>query len=88
MTEKELEKIFKSVANRRRIAILRFLKKQKKARVGQIAEEIKLSFKSTSRHLVVLFSAGLVDREQKSLEMHYSIASPLSETARRAIGLL
>ena len=88
MTEKELEKVFKALANRRRIVILRFLKKQKKARVGEIAEEIKLSFKSTSRHLVVLLNAGLVDREQKSLEMHYSITTTLSETARRAIGLL
>lgn len=73
-TDKGLERVLKAVANKRRLAILRFLKKRKEATVGSIAEAIKLSFKSTSRHLGVLSAADLLDREQRSLEVYYRIA--------------
>lgn len=70
---KDLEKIFKALANKRRLAIIRYLSKKKEATVGSIALHIKLSFKSTSRHLAVLYSAELVGREQRSLQMFYSL---------------
>lgn len=69
----ELEKIYKALANRRRLAIIRFLKKQREASVGQIAEHLKLSFKSTSRHLALLRSADIVEKEQKGLVAFYSV---------------
>lgn len=56
----EFEKIFKAVANKRRLQILLFLKLEKEATVGAIAEHIRLSVKSTSRHLSVLYLAGIV----------------------------
>src|SRR3990167_5169 len=68
MKDKELESNLKALANRRRLAIVRFIKKKNETSVGDIAEEIKLSLKSTSRHLAVLFSAGILDREQRSLQ--------------------
>ncbi len=70
---KKLEKILKAVANRRRVAILAYLKKNKEAKVGDIAEKIHLSFNATSKHLGVLFAANLVDRDQHSLEMWYRL---------------
>ena len=73
MKEKDLEKIFKALANRRRIAIIRFLKKQKEASVGEIAEEIELSFKATSKHLNILATADFLEKEQKSLQMLYRL---------------
>ena len=72
MIEKEAEKILKALANRRRLQIIKILKKKKKVMVGDIADIIKLSFTETSKHLGVLYSAGIVDREQKSLQMWYS----------------
>lgn len=71
---KKLEKLVKAVANRRRLAILAYLKKNGEAPVWNIAEEIKLSLKATSRHLIVLRSADLVLWEQRSIEMHYRLA--------------
>ena len=62
---KKLEKLIKSVANQRRLAILSFLKKEKEASVGDIAEHLRLSFKSTSKHISVLFAADLLEREQE-----------------------
>lgn len=88
MAGKDTERLFKAVANKRRIAILSFLKKRKDARVGAIADAIKLSLKSTSKHLGILLAAGYVDRDQKSLEMHYRIADELSGTAKVIVAIL
>ena len=92
MPEKEIERVMKALANRRRLAILRFLsggdKKGRKASVGDIADEIKLSFKATSKHLSVLSSADIVDREQRSLQMFYYLSSNLPAPARLILPLL
>jgi len=88
MNEKELERVLKALANRRRLAILKFLKKQKEVSVGDIATEIKLSFRATSKHLGLLTHAGVIDREQRGLQMYYSLMSNLPEGARRIIALL
>lgn len=88
MTEKTLERILKALANRRRLAILRFLKKKKEASVGDIAGEIKISFNATSKHLLLLAASGIVDREQKGLQMYYSLLLDMPEVARRVVALL
>ncbi|MBI2086565.1 MAG: winged helix-turn-helix transcriptional regulator [Candidatus Zambryskibacteria bacterium] len=79
MKEKELERILKALANKRRLAIISFLRKKKEANVGDIAEVIRLSIKSTSRHLTILFGADLLDREQRNTEVFYSLTSSLPE---------
>ena len=68
---KALERIFKALANRRRLEILRVLKSGKKISVGDIAHEIKLSFKATSKHLGILYGVGFIDKEQESLMIRY-----------------
>jgi len=73
MAEVELEKILKAVANRRRLAILNQLMNRKEMPVNTIARQIKLSFRSTSKHLSILYVSGLLDREQRSVLMFYSL---------------
>jgi DNA-binding transcriptional ArsR family regulator len=85
MKEKELERVLKALANRRRLAILSFIKKKKQANVGDIAEAIKLSFKSTSRHLSVLASAGILEKEQNSLYVTYFLSKDLSDVSRKIL---
>ena len=85
---KEYEKTLKALANRRRLQIIKYLKDKKTATVTEIAEHIKLSFKSTSKHLAILFSAGIVDKEQKSLSMFYSIIEPLPKIAKHVFNLI
>ena len=87
-SEKELERTMKALANRRRLAILRLLRKEKEMTVGALADQIRLSFRSTSKHLFVLSNAGLVECEQRSSQMFYSLASDIPEVARRVIVLL
>lgn len=85
---RELERALKALANRRRLAILAYLKAEREAPVGEIAGAIRLSFKSTSKHLAVLFAADLVDRDQRELQMFYHLAAPPPLAARSIISLL
>ena len=71
---KRLERIHKAVANKRRLAILAHLKKEQEESVGKIAEHIRLSFKATSRHLSVLLSADIVEKNQRRTEVYYSLS--------------
>lgn len=83
-----LEKTLKALANRRRLAILSYLKLTKEASVGDIAKVIKLSIKATSKHLRVLANADLVDRDQRSLLGFYRLAPNSMPSARQIIAAL
>ena len=87
MNEKELEKIFKAVANRRRIMILKYLKREHHASVGDIAEEIKLSFRATSKHLSVLSNVGFLDKDQSGPSMLYFIPENKKQLVSRLLAL-
>lgn len=88
MGKKELERIMKALANQRRLSIVSFLKKRKEATVGDIAEEIKLSFRSTSKHLGVLAMAGILEREQRSVRMYYKVARDIPASARIVLSVV
>lgn len=85
---RDLERTLKALANRRRLAIVAYLKREREAPVGEIAGAIHLSFKSTSRHLAVLHAADLVDRDQRDLQVFYRLASALHPAARAVTSLL
>ena len=85
---KNLERTLKALANKRRLAILQYLKREKEATVGDIAAEIKLSFTATSKHLSVLSAADIVDKDQRGLEMWYRIAVGQTPAAKHIISLL
>ena len=84
MKEKEMEKILKALANKRRLAILGYLSKQESS-VGSIATHIRLSFRSTSRHLAVLSNVDCVEREQKGLQVFYRISKEIPDFVRRIL---
>ena len=81
---KNLEKILKVFANRRRLAILAYLKKHKEATVGDIANEIHLSFKATSKHLGILAAQDILEKDQRSLRAYYRI-TPTQNPATHSI---
>lgn len=88
MQEKELERIFKAFANKRRIAILKFLKGKSRASVGDIANAIKLSFRATSKHLVILSALDIVDKEQVSLTVFYSLSKSRDDIVTKLVSTL
>lgn len=86
--DKELEKNLKALANRRRLGIIRFLKNRKEATVGEIADTIKLSFRSTSKHLGILSALDIIEKEQRGAQVFYRLATGFSEPIRRIVSLL
>jgi len=74
---KQLERILKGLANRRRLAIIKLLKSHKELPVTSIADRIHLSFTSTSKHLSLLYHLEVVERRQESLVVYYRLAEPL-----------
>ena len=82
MKEKELERIFKALGNRRRLIILNLLKTRKVMPVGEIARELKLSIKATSKHLLLLTAIDIVEKEQVSSQVFCRISSNLPKTVQ------
>jgi DNA-binding transcriptional ArsR family regulator len=73
MKIKELAKIFKALGNERRVLILKHLLTKRELTVSQISELIRLSFKSVSKHLLILENANLVKSRQIGLNKLYSL---------------
>ncbi len=88
MDTKNLEKQLKALANRRRLAILKHIKSHREASVSEIAGAIKLSFKSTSRHLGVLAALDIIEREQRSLQAFYRISPTNSQIVKNIVSVL
>ncbi|MFA4937503.1 MAG: metalloregulator ArsR/SmtB family transcription factor [Patescibacteria group bacterium] len=88
MTIKQLERVLKALANKRRLEILEYLKNINKASVGDIASKIKLSLKATSKHLSVLFSADIVEKEQVNVAVFYRHAKNQDPLTEKLINLL
>lgn len=70
---KELSKQLKAIANERRLKILTLLAAGRRRKVGDLARALKLSFRSTSRHLQVLKQAGFLEDEQVKLYVYYRL---------------
>lgn len=85
---RELEKTLKAAANRRRLAILKYLKEKREAPVGEIAAEISLSFKSTSRHLAILAAIDILEKDQRSLQVFYRISSIQRPVVKHILSIL
>ncbi len=85
---KYLEKILKALANQRRLAILKFLKSKKEASVGDIASEINLSVKATSKHLFILSSIDILEKEKRSLQIFYKLSNNQLPVVKQFLSLL
>ena len=69
----EVDKLLKSLANSRRLAILKYLQRTDRASVSDIARHIKLSFKATSKHLAILSNVDIVEKQQEGLVMWHRL---------------
>ncbi len=85
---KELEKILKALANKRRLAIVKYLKNHHEASVGELANAIKLSLRTTSKHLGILLAAELVDREQRQLQVFYRLIDTPTNLIRQLLQIV
>lgn len=85
---KELERILKALANKRRLAIFQYLKKNGEATVTELAAAINLSFRSTSRHLAILWSVNALDKRQESTAVYYWISAKRHSALEHVLALL
>jgi DNA-binding transcriptional ArsR family regulator len=85
MQIKYIEKVFKGLANRRRLAIIKLLIKERELPVAEISKQINLSFTSTSKHLGILRQLDIVDRRQESLTIYYRLADPLPYVIKQLV---
>lgn len=81
-TNRDMAEIFKSLADRKRVEILRILLREGKLNVSKICEELGESQPAVSHHLTQLKHARLVDFERDGKFNYYFISS---ETIRTLI---
>ncbi|MCD6583620.1 MAG: winged helix-turn-helix transcriptional regulator [Candidatus Omnitrophica bacterium] len=64
---------FKALGNLKRLEIIELLLRQRELPLEEISRRIDLSYKSISKHLLLLENRGIVVRRQRSLRVFYSI---------------
>lgn len=70
----KFERLFKALSSEKRLAILLLLRKEKRLPVWYMSNKLGIPFKTLSKHLHVLYDQDLLDREQDTTEVYYSIA--------------
>ncbi|QQG42409.1 MAG: winged helix-turn-helix transcriptional regulator [Candidatus Giovannonibacteria bacterium] len=73
MNIKTWVKIFKALGNEGRIKILKFLFDGKERTVSEIKDEIGISLKATSKHLISLDNLGFLESSGKNGRVWYKI---------------
>jgi DNA-binding transcriptional ArsR family regulator len=71
----ELERTLRALGSLRRLQIIKYLKKNKTATVGKLAREIRIQIFTTSQHLRVLRSAGIVTYKRSGKYVIYRLLS-------------
>lgn len=85
---RKLERTMKGLANRRRLAIVKLLMRERELAVGDIAAAIRLSVKSTSKHLGILTHVGAIERDQKSKFMYYRLSADPDAILARFLSII
>lgn len=79
--------IFRALANVNRLKIIEMLFDGQKMNVGEIAQELKISFKATSNHLAMLKNLDVLESEGNAGHVLYYINSRMSKDFHKAIKL-
>lgn len=79
--------IFKALGNINRIKIIEMLSAGQSLSVTDISNKIKISIKSTSRHLMILRNLELLDGEGKNGHVFYSLSKDAPVDLKSAIKL-
>lgn len=88
MFMKQLQRVFKVLANPRRLAMVQLLLTRKELSVGTLAGAMKLSITATSKHLALLANADVLDKRQESLMVYYRISDQPLPHIRSILDLL
>lgn len=77
--------VFRALANINRLKIIKMLYGGENMCVGDIARELKISFKATSNHLALLKSLDVVEAKGTSGHVFYSLNSKMPGDFRKIL---
>lgn len=80
--------VFKVLSNINRLKILKLLSKSSSSSVGEIAEQIDISPKATSKHLIILHNLDVLESKGKEGHVLYSLNPKMPRDFRRILGNL
>lgn len=69
-----LERVFKGVANRKRIAILEIIDKNPDYNLDEIAKSLKTNYQTTAEHVRRIRAAGLINDHYKGRSKSYELS--------------
>lgn len=77
--------IFRTLANSNRLKIIKMLADGRKMSVGDIAEDLKISFKATSNHLAILKNLDVLEAQGMAGHVFYSINFQMPKDFKKII---
>lgn len=80
--------VFRVLANINRLKIIKILSDGKKLNVTEIADDLRISLKATSNHLVILKNLDVLDALGTAGHVFYSLNQQLPDDFKKAIKLL
>lgn len=77
--------VFRALANINRLKIIQMLSGGHKMNVGDIAAELKISFKATSNHLAILKNLDVVEAQGAAGHVFYSLNPRMANDFRKIL---
>jgi DNA-binding transcriptional ArsR family regulator len=84
---KRWTQIFKALANINRVRIIKILSERERRSVSQIAEELDISHKATSKHLIILHNLDVLVNKGKDNRVEYWLNPDMPTDIKKAINL-
>jgi len=84
---KRWTQVFRALANMSRLRIIKLLSDGRERHVSGIAQQIHVTFRGTSQHLILLSNLNILKNEGRDGHVYYSLNDRMPKDAKRAIAL-
>jgi DNA-binding transcriptional ArsR family regulator len=80
--------VFRTLANINRLKIIQMLSLSNRMNVGEISENLKISFKATSNHLAMLKNLDVLESQGTAGHVFYSLNPQMPNDFRKILNLI
>ncbi|MDO8552188.1 MAG: winged helix-turn-helix domain-containing protein [bacterium] len=80
--------VFRTLSNINRLKIIAMLSDGRKMNVGDIAEDLRISFKGTSNHLAMLKNLDVLEAQGASGHVFYFINPNMPKDFKMVVGVM
>lgn len=84
---KRWTQIFKALGNINRLKIIKLLSRSQAMAVSEVAREIKVSVKGTSKHLIILHNLDVLESVGRGGHVYYSVNAEMPSDLRKIIDM-